>query len=302
MFKPLLAASDSPETNPGFFTNISFPVYASPKLDGIRCIVKDNVCYSRTFKPIPSYQVQEDFNHLNFFDGELIEGDERDPAVYNRTQSHVMSEDKPGDVVFHVFDYIHPEVLNLEYEERYQRLLKMFEDACLVSNRDIKLVKQKFIPNLQELLEYEQQMLTQGYEGIMIRAIDAPYKQGRSTFREGILLKLKRFSDDEGLILSFKEQYTNENPLEQDELGYAKRSQSKDGLVPANTLGNFIISYRGQTLDVAPGMFNHHQRKVIWDNQDTYIGKLLKFRFFSHGVKDKPRFPRAIGIRDVSDI
>ena len=130
----------------------------------------------------------------------------------------------------------------------------------------------------------------------------APYKQGRGTFREGIIYKLKRFEDSEAVIIGFVEQMTNQNVLEKDELGYAKRSYAKDGLVPANTLGRFIVLWNGIELDIAPGNFNHAQRQEIWNNQDKFINKLLKFRYFNHGIKDKPRFPRAVGFRDEMDI
>jgi DNA ligase-1 len=95
---------------------------------------------------------------------------------------------------------------------------------------------------------------------------------------------------------------TNENILEKDELGYAKRSYKKDGMVAANTLGNFIVSYNNMVISVAPGKFNHDLRKTIWNSQNYYIGKILKFRFFAHGIKDKPRFPRAIGFRSKIDL
>ena len=55
-------------------------------------------------------------------------------------------------------------------------------------------------------------------------------------------------------------------------------------------------------LDIAPGNFNHVERKEIWTSQEEFIGKLLKFRYFNHGIKDKPRFPRAIGFRNLMDL
>ena len=54
----------------------------------------------------------------------------------------------------------------------------------------------------------------------MMRNPIAPYKQGRGTFREGIIYKLKRFEDSEAVIIGFVEQMTNQNVLEKDELGY----------------------------------------------------------------------------------
>ncbi len=91
-FRPMLADK---------VTDISalrFPVLASKKLDGVRCLVQDGVLVSRTLKPIPNKFVQAKFKGLpEGTDGELIVGDPRDPEAYRRTVSVVMSDDKRLD-------------------------------------------------------------------------------------------------------------------------------------------------------------------------------------------------------------
>jgi DNA ligase-1 len=166
----------------------------------------------------------------------------------------------------------------------------------------VKLVKHDYIDNYDELIEYENKQLELGFEGIMMRNPVGHYKQGRGTFREGLIYKLKRFADAESTIIGFEEQMTNNNTLEKDELGYAKRSYSKNGLAPAGTLGKFIVLWGEMVLHVAPGSFTHPQRQEIWNNQNKYLSKLLKFRYFNHGIKDKPRFPRAVGFREEIDL
>lgn len=297
-FKPLLAPGEDPKKFPDYFKKLQYPLLASPKYDGIRCIIKSNAAMSRTFKMLPSYQVQEMFGRLSHLDGEIIEGNPTDFDVYNRTQSHVMSEDKPGDIKFYVFDYSHPDWLARSYYERLDRAREIVNAL----DETVELIEHQYIENYDELIAYENAVLEQGFEGIMMRNPVAHYKQGRATFREGIIYKLKRFQDDEGVIIGFEEQMTNTNDLETDELGYAKRSYKKEGMVSAGTLGKFIILYGDQEITVAPGQFTHEQRKEIWENQGKYIHRLLKFRFFAHGVKDKPRFPRAIGFRDRMDV
>ena len=64
MFKPMLASKL--EGTP------RFPVYASPKYDGIRALVINGVVVSRNMKPIPSKFVQENFSKFEGFDGELM--------------------------------------------------------------------------------------------------------------------------------------------------------------------------------------------------------------------------------------
>lgn len=300
-FKPLLAPGESPATYPDFFKKLQYPLMASPKYDGIRCIVKYGHCLSRSGKVLPSLQVQKNFRNLQDFDGELIIGSPENPDVYNITQSHVMSEDKPGDIHFHVFDYTHQDWLNRPFFERYEEL--DYINRNIYSNlSNVHTIPHEFIETYDELIAYENRCLEKGFEGIMMRNPISPYKQGRGTFREGIIYKLKRFTDSEAIIVGFDEKLVNENILQTDELGYAKRSTAKAGMVRANTLGAFRVIWNEMYLDIAPGSFTHEERERIWNNQSRYLGKFLKFRYFEHGIKDKPRFPRAIGFRDQMDI
>ena len=300
MFKPMLAPHEDPLSYPEYFVKLRYPLLVSPKFDGIRCIIKNLTAMSRTFKPIPSQQVQEEFTLFEHFDGELIEGRPTDFGVYNRTQSYVMSEEKPGDLSFHVFDFTHPAWLNESFIERLNHADNLIEEFG--ENSQIEIVQHILVDNYDELLNCEENYLNAGFEGVIMRDPYGKYKNGRGTFKEGLIYKLKRFKDAEGEIVDFKEGEINNNIQERDELGYSKRATFKAGMISANTLGNFVVNYEGQFIDVAPGAFNHQERKLIWDYQSAYIGKVLKFRYFAHGVKDKPRFPRAIGWRDKIDI
>jgi DNA ligase-1 len=48
--------------------------------------------------------------------------------------------------------------------------------------------------------------------------------------------------------------------------------------------------------------FTAKQRAEIWKNKSIVIGKLIKYKSFKIGVKDKPRHPVYLGERDTSDI
>ena len=52
-FKPMLAAAVED------VSTLAFPLIASPKLDGIRCIVRNGVAYSRSNKPIRNRHIQQ---------------------------------------------------------------------------------------------------------------------------------------------------------------------------------------------------------------------------------------------------
>jgi DNA ligase-1 len=298
MFKPMLSPGEDPLSYPDYFKKLQYPLLCSPKYDGIRCIIKNKQAMSRSFKILPSYQVQDEFTKFEHFDGELIEGNATDFDVYNRTQSHVMSEDKPGELTYFVFDYTHPDYLNKPFFERLESL-----ERFLGTTGQVRLVTHEYVDSYEELIAYEKRCLAEGFEGIMMRNPVGYYKTGRGTFREGLIYKLKRFKDAEAMIIDILPMMENHNELETDELGYAKRSSSKAGLIEGDIAGKFIVTYQGMVLDVAPGSFNHSERAEMLRNKEKYIGKeYLKFRFFNHGIKDKPRFPRAVGLRKLIDL
>lgn len=299
MFKPLLSPNDDPLKSSDFFTRLKFPYLGSPKLDGIRCIVKEGLAFSRSGKILPSQQVQEELTSIDHTDGEIIVGDPTDFGVYNRTQSHVMAFDKPADISLYVFDYTHPDVLNNPFYDRLERASVQVKEN---RNRQIKFLHHQHLADLDELLAYESFCLEEGYEGIMIRSLLGRYKNGRATVKDDIIFKLKRFNDVEGSIVGFVEQMTNQNEATVDDLGYTERSTAKAGMVPAGTLGKFLVDSEWGVLEVGCGVFTHLERSIIWQRREEFLGKLLKYRFFGHGMKDKPRFPRAVGLRDRIDL
>jgi DNA ligase-1 len=257
---------------------------------------------SRTYKELPRPETHFMFAQYPNLDGELIVGDPTDgDVVYNRTQSYVMSADERPmlDLRYYVFDLANEKHLNAPFKLRLATA-----QAIVIQAKDPQLyyVEHRLIWSYEELIAFEEECLEAGYEGIMIRDPEGPYKNGRSTMRQGWLIKLKRFEDLELKIVGFEEAFENTNEDVRSELGYAKRSQSKEGLIPSGTLGKFLVEFQGQVVPVSCGSFKHHERQHIWDNQEVYFGELLKVRHFPKGVKDLLRFPRAIGFRDLIDM
>jgi DNA ligase-1 len=303
MFKPMLAPGEDPLSFPDYFKKLQYPLLCSPKYDGVRAVIKGRKAMSRSFKILPSYQVQDEFSEFEHFDGEIIEGNSTDFNVYNRTQSHVMSANKPGNLTYFVFDYTHPEFLNKPFHERLEFLEWFIGTTFIGTTGQARFVPHEYVETYEELIVYEKKCLAQGFEGIMMRDPMGFYKPGRGTFREGLIYKLKRFKDAEGLIVDILPMMVNNNELQTDELGYAKRSSSKAGLEEGDIAGKYVVFFEGMHLDIAPGAFTHGERYEMLQNKEKYVGKKhLKFRFFNHGVKDKPRFPRAIGLRETLDL
>lgn len=284
--KPLLAATIEDTSK------LNFPLLASPKLDGIRAMVKDGVLVSRNMKPIPNPTVQALFGHTSMegLDGELINGDPTDKAAFRKTTSAVMSRHGvPLGVGFHVFD-------NFKYSGGFRERLKSLRDSL-----QVKVVLHHEVRNESELLTLESTWLEQGYEGVMLRSPTGLYKHGRSTLGDGILMKLKRFADDEAIIIGLEEQLQNTNEQTRDALGRAERSNHQAGMVGKKTLGSMRVRgltgpFKGVEFNVGSGM-DDVLRQRIWNEPITHVGLIIKFKHFPVGSKDAPRFPVFLGFR-----
>lgn len=291
-FKPLLAA-------PVDFKFLDYGnLWLSPKLDGIRAIVIDGVVMSRSLKPIPNTYVQKLFGvpELEGFDGELICGEPNASDVYRDTNSAVMSRDGDPPVCFFVFDCIvNPDA---DYQLRYEDLL--IDDLP----DGVQIVDQHRVSDHDHLLALEERYLEAGYEGVMLRKFCGPqsrYKFGRSTAKEGTLLKLKRFTDAEATVVGFEELLKNGNEATVNALGRTERSSHKENLIPMDTLGALLCQTpEGIRFAIGTG-FDQATRAHIWANRQRYLGCLTKYKSFDIGVKTAPRFPVFQGWRDPID-
>jgi DNA ligase-1 len=284
---------------------LRYPVLGSPKLDGIRATVFDNFLYSRKMKRIPNINVQKMFGLrvLEFADGELIVGSPTAPDAFNQTSSVIMSDDvKHPEIKFYVFDRI-PMERPMGFHDRLRDLQRRLEGTRPYEHGRVVVVPHQLISNADELRAAEEGWLEAGYEGAMIRSLDGPYKHGRSTWREGHLLKLKRFQDSEAKVLGFVEQMHNENEQTRDVLGRSKRSSHKAGKRGAGVLGALVVRDRktGVEFEIGTG-FDAAQRRDIWMARDAHLGLWVKYKFFPGGVKNKPRFPVFVGFRDKRDM
>lgn len=295
MTKPMLAVAAD-------FAKIKYPVYASPKLDGIRCLIIDGVAKTRTLKDVPNKHIAALLSDplLSGLDGELIVGSPTSKTVYTDTVSEVMAFDKTPDFTFYVFD-IH------SMAGGYRHRLHTLMDAVEMAQKKFPFVvlhRAVLMDNEADLLYYEAKCVEEGYEGIIVRAnLDAHYKFGRSTVNEGSLLKVKRFEDSEAEVIGFDEEMFNGNDAQTNELGRTKRSTAREGLSGKGTLGAFLVRdvVSGVTFSIGTGL-TAAQRQHAWDNQQLYLGSLRKYKFFPVGVKDKPRHPVDLGPRDKVDL
>lgn len=295
--KPQKAPSKS-ITNEQLST-LPFPVYASPKIDGFRCVTY-NAAYTSSMKLIQNKHIQSILSSPKYagLDGELIVGLPNDPNVFNNTTGPVRRLEGEPDFCFYVFDAF--TCGQLPYKERYD-LLNM---GCPHLSH-VKVVPQIEMYSPQDVLNYEAWCVDQGFEGAMIRSMTGKYKEGRCTLKEMNIFKRKPVLDDEAEIIGFEEQMENQNEAFENELGLQTRSTHAENKVGKNTLGAFIVKSKlwKEPFRIGTGIgLTDDLRKEIWSMQEEYKGMIFTYKYQSHGSIDLPRQPIFKGFRDKSDL
>lgn len=298
--KPMLAVN-APDLH-----DLRYPLWASPKLDGIRAIINDGVVMSRNWKPIPNRRVQKVLGlvEASGLDGELIVGPLTDKKVFNTTSSAIMSRSGEPDFVFWVFDCVSCKDKN--WAARIEYAADLIRGLPEEVQRYVKMLDHTRADSPQMARDLEEIFLEAGYEGMMLREEAAPYKFGRSTLKQQALLKVKRFLDAEATITGWEELMHNLNDAEVGELGQTTRSHSKEGLVGGNTLGALTVAGLGGTFDgvafnIGTG-FDAETRQELWNRRHELVGAIVKFKYFEVGSLDAPRFPVFLGFRDINDL
>jgi DNA ligase-1 len=289
--EPLLAV---PVTD---FSALRFPLLLSPKIDGVRGWNPDPVAppglgfCSRKLKAFPNANARALFDRDEFrgLDGELALGDIAAPGLLRATNALLQAHDRPADgLVWHVFDTLEGGA-SIPYEERLAILARRVPSLGPV----VRMVDQHLVHDREELEFWEDHYLDAGLEGVIVRDPRAGYKFGRSTEREGILLKVKRFEDAEATIVGSFELEHNDNARTTDERGFAKRSSHQANKRAAGVLGGWVVRglngrFEGVEYRVGGG-FTAKQRAEFWALRDEAVGHVVTVKYFARGVKDKPR-------------
>lgn len=293
-FRPMLAADISEDLE-----KLRYPVYVTPKLDGVRALVFPDGVYSRSMKKIPNLRVQREFSRAEFvgLDGELIVGEPTAPDAYRRTQSVTARIEDATPVRFYVFDMF--DIPNTAYRTRAQEAADAIGLGCVQ-------VESTRVHSTEELQALETRYLEQGYEGLILRSPEGLYKNGRSTVKEQGMLKLKRFVDGEAEIIGIEEEMHNGNTATTNELGRTARSSHAAGLVGKGRMGALLVRdvVTGVEFKIGTG-FTADDRVKFWKRFADGPGDfqhVVKYKHFAIGAKDKPRFPTYIGLREGWDL
>lgn len=283
---------------------LRYPVFVFPKFNGFRGRTKDEVVYTASNKPFKNQAMQQVFGSKVFdnLDGEFVVGDPSDGHnSLERTSSVVTSQKPIDDLRFYVFDHLSN--LTARYEDRLRKLglLPDFKERkdCIVVRAPYEIAY-----CWEDVCRIEAKYVAAGWEGVITRDPEAPYKQGRSTAREAYMGKLKQFKDAEFKIIGFEEQMHNGNEATISETGRTKRSTAKAGKTGKGVLGAWICETEaGHKFGVGTGMTDQ-QRLDFWISRHEIVAneEFAKVRFHETGTKDVPLLPVFIQIRPKEDM
>jgi DNA ligase-1 len=276
--------------------SLTYPLYGSPKYDGIRAITTNDGVRSKSLKPIRNSYIQEHLFPIGL-DGELVIGRPGVDDTFDLTRRGVMSSAGEPDFHYYIFD-VWDSQLGL-----HDRLAIAGIEAGLHGSSRLSVIPHKELHSARDVLEYESRQLAAGHEGIVLRAIHGNYKYGDTTLREQYSMKLVRFHSSEAVIVGFVEECENTNEATRNAIGRVARSSSKAGKVPKGICGALIVVANEFNNEFKVSGFSKEFGRELMENQNKYLGQIVTFTYKAVGsTADAPRMPKFKGIRHPEDM
>jgi len=295
MFKPMLAVA------PDDITDVKLPVYASTKLDGIRCLFIDGKMLSRSLKPIRNGYLQQKYEPLKQYskdynvilDGELY----GHGMTFQQISSDVMTTYKQTDqrLSYWAFDCIVEEDYAMPFYARLANLIKIVNIVLC----PIVYVDQELVKTHEEITKHFETVQESGYEGLILRPSNSRYKQGRSTVKEGLMLKIKPWHTWDARIVGIiqETEVDPDAPRTTNELGRSVTSKKQDDRVLIERACAFLVTYGNQMVKVSLAM-TQLEREEVWENSKDYLGKMIEYKGMLVGSKNVPRHPIFVRFRE----
>lgn len=333
-FKPLKAVNEEMS-----FEDVTYPKLISVKIDGVNGLNLNGTLLGRSLKKMKNEWLTEKLSKDKFqgLCGEIVNAsiaeDAPDELKLNRqdlcrnTTSFTGAIKKTDwDFAVVLFDYIgdgsEEYCHQVEYVDRMRDLcdkIISMENSQEITHHTLGGLEYveymvdgitflipvpKLVHNPEEAEAFYVLSLEEGHEGIVLRCPYGIYKFGRATKKSQEIIRFKPSGDSEIIITSFEPMFENNNEAKINELGHTERSSHKENKVQLDMVGALIgIDINtGVLTKVGAGKLTHQEREEIWLNQGDWLGRLSKYRFMATGIKTKPRHPRHIMFRALSDV
>ncbi len=252
-------------------SDIEYPAYTQPKLNGIRCLASvghDEVSYrSREGKL---------FSVLDHLTAHLLKlghkGIILDGELFSRrlTFQEISSAVKRMQLdTLKLEFWIYDIILDMSFAERYGVLTSLDLSNPLI------LVPTIVVKTEKGMLKLHDGFTKAKYEGTIVRNMAGLYK---ADYRSADLQKYKDFVDDEFRIIG------------------AKDGEGKD----RGAVTWICVTKGGEEFPCVPNG-TYPERRVWWIHRTDYLGKMLTVRYQNLSDNRKvPVFPKGIGIREGS--
>ena len=236
------------------------PFIVQPKYDGVRCRAvplqtgvkgneymllssEENILFS-----VP--HLNEILSRLELraeLDGELYCHGMSFEEIVSITSRTINIHPDHKRIQFHCFD-----IVNDQPQMRRQLLI----EALRGLTPWIEVTPFYLCENLDDVLSAYDKIIERGYEGIIVRNVNAPYERKRSVW----VMKFKPKKEDIYPIVAFQEE------------------TDKDGL-PKGSLGAITcVSGDGNVFNVGSG-FSAKQRQIFWEIKETLPGRSARIRY-----------------------
>ena len=272
---------------------VRYPVRVEPKLDGLRCIAIKRAgkvtFFTRNGTELDSMPKIKAVLEDAGFDNVVLDG-EGMAADWNESASVMMSKTQKDDsnLYYNVFDSMpiglwEAQECPMTYTSRLN-LVKDVVNGC-ASDR-VRQVPHIMAQNEVELKAYFAKCMDEGFEGVMLKTLDTPYRFKRSDN----ILKLKPCVTYEGVIVGHYE---------------GRRGTKREGL-----FGGFEVVLPNGIITRVGGGFNDALKADIQLNgPETFLGKIVEVEAQPDPMtKDgltadgKARFPVFTRFRNEGDV
>jgi DNA ligase-1 len=287
---PMLAHTYEPLSSKNKKNDIVFPCYVQPKLDGLRCICYMMPCgNSNDCKVVAQSRTGAYFETVEHIcaelrpillqnpgltlDGELYTTElpfEELAGLIKRkkaSSTNVNANANAQCIKYHIYDVV---VDGVPYSERHARIVGAISkvDKC----QHLEVVHTQLIHNANEFKQAFGDYVAAGYEGIMLRNVNGPYRQN---YRSHDLQKYKEFVESEYPIVGFKE-------------ADGRDKGTVVWVCATAECRQFSVRPRG----------TQEQRRQWFQDGPQYVGKLLTVIYQELSELNVPRFPVGKAIRD----
>jgi DNA ligase-1 len=245
---------------------------ADPKLDGLRMVVLDGVAYTRNGRTIDTVgHILEElapYKDEFVFDGEIM-GDTEFNEDSGKIRRKGTGPNK--DLVYNMFDVVRREQWVSKKTDpltRRRSILSSFAFSKSIKTVPFWVLKSGI--SFKDLEEIRDEVIAKGFEGIMLKNADAPYRFKRSDD----VLKFKTFVSADVPIVAFQE----------------GRKKLK------GTLGAVFVDLGGVQSRVGSG-FTDVERKLVWNDQKKFLGSIVEVKYQNLSPEGKMRFPSFMKFR-----